>query len=305
MSKHKFWTWTCNNYTNEPTFSKKTMDYLGYVEQKAPKTGTIHLQGYTQYKCEQTKHMAETHMKLEQRPWIVKSRGTHEDNYNYIVKNDKKTNTWEKAKEFGNIVEAEGWETKQGERNDIKEVMEASKTKRKIELMEEYPEVMCKYGKFINEYKFECEWNDLKEPTYPIVCKWFRIEKPDVKNKKRHWLICGSPSVGKTQIMNEAFDGIRMFPVGSGKNFRYGHYKNEDIIVYDDVKNIEEEELIEVSNVHNHPKERYGGGEKNMTGACWKKGHVRVMVIIIMPQNIMKWMFDDWFTTRFETIIIN
>lgn len=311
MSKAKCWVFTCNNPQNLPKWNEKLMQYLLYVGQRGDEKKVFHHQGYIQYKCAQTHKLAMGHLQYSVKFFMEKAYGTDQHSHDYIfetkkeLKGEKVTNVWKKPKEFGVRLGDPGWTSKQGERNDLLEVMEESKKKRKYELMLMYPTAMAKYGKFIDDFKLQHRLSHLKDPVYPIVCKWFRIEKPDEKMKKRHWLIIGSSTVGKTRIKNEVFKEIRMFPVGMGKSFRYGHYDDEDIIVFDDVDDVCEKEIIEISDVHWHGKERYGGGQKNVTGAIWGIGHVRVIVMLIMPQDIKKWMYDDWFVNRFETVIIN
>lgn len=138
--------WTLNNFTedelealkNEDSLKENKVRYMLFVEQKAPKTGTIHLQGYTQF----TESVRPSKMKkFSKRIHFEKNtRGSAEHNISYILDDKKKTNQGEPW----------SWGTPclgQGQRTDISDIAEAimSDKKTEKEIATSFPDGYLKY----------------------------------------------------------------------------------------------------------------------------------------------------------------
>lgn len=126
MSKSRGWCFTLNNYTQEDIEHLKSIpvEYIIFGKEKAPTTGTPHLQGYVYFPTPRVMPK-----KLIPRAHLEPQRGTPNQASDYCEKD-------------GDFYES-GTRPKQGKRNDLDEVYDAVRTGTKTvsDIIEEQPEV--------------------------------------------------------------------------------------------------------------------------------------------------------------------
>jgi len=117
-----------------PKFNPRTMGFMIFSLQRAPATGRVHLQGYTQFKCKQGKSVAMMKHKAKNNFWMERQKGTAEDNRKYIEDDEKKTNIIlgdvMLIKKEGTLDENVEGSVGQGARTDIEVVREAIKDRK-------------------------------------------------------------------------------------------------------------------------------------------------------------------------------
>lgn len=307
-SKGRSWTWTINNFWEGPVWRPKTMQYICMTGQKGLKTGTPHLQGYTQYKKKVQMNQVLNDLRNKGKPIPRVSRGSDVENYNYVFELEKEPDekTWDGKiwMERGTREPREGEAKNQGSREDLKDIKQMiNEGKKRKEIDDEFPDLVARYPKWIDEKYAEKDFNHVKPPIYPIKTPWgFNIEKPDASIKKRHWLIVGPPSIGKTRFFEEDLKNVDIYLAGAACQWRYDGYEDQDIIVYDDIEEFKEAELEEVSNTYSHKKRRFG--DKKYSSPYWKPFQARTMIMIMNEEKVAGWAKQEWFTTRFNTIYL-
>lgn len=107
MSKFRAWCFTANNYTDNTEAKLKQLhyEYLVYGREKAPTTGTPHLQGYVYLVNQRT--LSSLRKDFPKIRWAI-AKGTGEQNRTYCTKE-------------GNFFE-DGEVPQQGKRTDISEI---------------------------------------------------------------------------------------------------------------------------------------------------------------------------------------
>lgn len=165
----KYWTLTYNNY-NEDTLEtwRKVVQqgealYICFQQEKAPTTGTPHLQGYAVF--HKKKRLAAVKKVLGSGVHGILSNGSPSQNRDYCSKGTSSVEgTFE---EYGVLPSAP--KERQGKRNDLKHFMEAVKkgdVKDRVQARELFPEVTSKYPRFAYDYiddqkKISVEEHDL------------------------------------------------------------------------------------------------------------------------------------------------
>lgn len=109
MSKHRSWVFTWNNFTenNENQLKKLKTTYIMYGKEKAPTTGTPHLQGWFHLPSPRTWNGL-TQRELRGISFLEPMRGSPADNNKYCSKD--------------NVAYEKGTMPEQGERNDLAEI---------------------------------------------------------------------------------------------------------------------------------------------------------------------------------------
>lgn len=284
--------WTWNNPTDEPDYDAKTMNYMVFVLQEAPKTGTPHYQGYTQYREPQYLH--ELKRKLKRHVEIA--RGTWQDNKTYICDDAKRSNRSDPY-EYGTPEDIEP-PKRQGQRTDLEAVKkDVDEGASELTLYKKHANTMARYPKFAERYRQLVEMGEPKEITWPVMLPWCMIEKPDPANKKRNWWIWGPPDVGKTYEVQKALEGTKTFMAGPEPKHRFEGWNGEALIVYDDVMP-ELEELLSATNVWLLSTERPGG--KRYSKGYWTKGQARTVVVLHNTEPPFKSV--PQFASRFNVV---
>lgn len=291
------WVFTYNNPEDWITWKPKYMQYLHQQPQMSA-SGTPHLQGFVQFKKNYKMAGVKTHLGKDVHVQIA--RGTLAQVLAYVTTHDHaiKTNRGP-AKIDGVPVEYEPPRREQGKRKDIDALVTAvNEGKTTDELIEMMPGTMARYQKFeatLQEWK---ERKEFKEIEYPVNCTWFNVQKPEGKDKKRHIWLWGPASMGKSLFIAHAFKGTKMYLAPAEDKYRFEGYRGQEVVWYDDVKDIRVEELIEVSNTYWQQKERVGGSR--YVRAYWPMNKTRTIIVSSNHRPNPAWGAP--FTTRFHVI---
>jgi hypothetical protein len=139
--------------------------------------------------------------------------------------------------------------------------------------------------------------NQLKNEynSIPLGIHWIDLNMTD---KKRHWLIIGPASVGKTSWLEDTFEGHRVYKVINDKRgYYFDAYDNERYIVFDDW--LPGRDLIlNVSNVYKTKTPVHGGCRNSHR--FWPLKQERIM--IILTNVYPTYAADPAFETRFNTL---
>lgn len=198
---------TINNPTQTPdelwaTLSCKAK-YLIF-QKEIGANGTPHYQGY----CELTRQSAFTVIKdLIPTAHIEPRRGSQAQARDYSRKDDTRV---EGPFEFGEFVAAEP-----GKRNDVRAFRDAILSgKRKRELLEEFPECLQRYPKFV----------ELVRSTI--------VQQPRIGLRVQ--LLWGEPGLGKSRTAYESTDPHDLFVVPIGKDLWFDGYDGQQTLLLDD-----------------------------------------------------------------------
>nr|WAE43147.1 MAG: replication associated protein [Cressdnaviricota sp.] len=296
--KSRAWIFTINNYTKLVRFDQRYMTYLLYAEQIGEK-GTPHLQGYVQWASSRDLRSTQQGLGHGKQASCKIARGSADDNLVYI--GDGHGTNQKPAIIHGTPdpkIE-EGTGGAQGLRTDLlrkgEEIVE-----RKLSLEQaafEWPDLVSRYKWYFGLCVMKWKKKPRVDPTYPLELKWFIVEKPDVKVKKRHWFVIGPADMGKTRTICTALKGINYFMCPMDEKYRFEMYKDEDIIIYDDCIPTEQE-VKDVSNTWEKTKGRVGG--HRYSTAEWNEDHSRTMIVLTNVPG--PYMEEDWFYQRFNVI---
>lgn len=136
-----------------------------------------------------------------------------------------------------------------------------------------------------------------KQIEFPLVLPWMTINKPNPAEKKRHWWICGPPSVGKTLTLDNALKDRAAFWCAVEKEYRFEGYLGEEIVIYDDCwPGLQE--LICVSNTTNAMRERPCG--RRFTKGYFEANSCRTIIVLanVMPPQDQTGAFNSRFNVR-------
>jgi len=137
MSRHRSYCYTLPNWTNEEyeKLTKVKCKYQVIGKEKAPTTGTEHLQGYITFDNARSFNAVR---KICQRWHIEVARGSPQENFEYCTKEGN----W---KEFGERPE-------QGKRTDLVEIKDEILNGKKVdEIAMERPDLYHQYGRTLNK----------------------------------------------------------------------------------------------------------------------------------------------------------
>ena len=201
----RHFVFTINNPTQTPdelwaTLSCKAK-YLIF-QKEIGANGTPHYQGY----CELTRRTRFPVIKnLIPTAHIEPRRGSQAQARDYARKEDTRT---EGPFEFGEFIAAEP-----GKRNDVRAFRDAILSgKRKRELLEEYPECLQRYPKFV----------ELVRSTI--------VQQPRIG--LRVHLLWGEPGLGKSRFAYESSDDLYTVPIG--KDLWFDGYDGQQALLLDD-----------------------------------------------------------------------
>lgn len=110
--------------------------------------------------------------------------------------------------------------------------------------------------------------------------------------KRRHYCFLAPPSSGKTSYFQKIFQGKRVYwrPAGNQYLFEKGSYRQEQVIIYDDVWP-KFEELVAVCNVYETDMCQVYGASR-YTPNYWKKHQQRVIIMLLNKENVPKYIKD-------------
>nr|WAE42611.1 MAG: replication associated protein [Cressdnaviricota sp.] len=126
--------------------------------------------------------------------------------------------------------------SKQGERNDLKEVhakVMAGETYETLLRRGENLSVLAKYPRFVRQIQMMAGEGEVKE-QWPLMFAGHTMIAPDPATKQRHWWIVGPPDWGKTYKMTQAQENRPVYYTkGSNKNKMEG-YADQNLLIFDD-----------------------------------------------------------------------
>lgn len=197
----RFWTLTYNNYDDETIESwRKVVDegkasYLCFQQEKAPTTGTPHLQGYAVF--EKKKRLAAVRKVLGKGVFGILSNGSPSSNREYCRKEESSiAGTFE---EYGKLPPP----PEKGKRADLEAFRAAVKegiVKSRKQARELFPDVSAKYPRFV--YDYIDDQKTIKVKDFEELRDWQKElqktleEEPD--NRKIIFVVDQDGGAGKT-----------------------------------------------------------------------------------------------------------
>lgn len=173
--KARFFSFTLNNYDEAELVSLRTMlsqknkvRYAIFGREIGKENGTPHLQGYVAF-IKQTSLLAVKKV-VGLRAHVEVSKGTQEQNIAYCSKEDPDPEVF-------------GSPCVKGQRSDLRALMNTIKVDGVTDmkkLREEFPDVVSKYPRFVNDYIRDC----LPEP--PIDAHPLRVWQQDLNDRLKH-----------------------------------------------------------------------------------------------------------------------
>lgn len=210
----KTWCFTWNNYMESDIL--KLQEYIGreceyaiYGKEKAPDTGTHHLQGYLYLKTK--KRLGTLKTEISTTPHWEASKGTPQQNKDYC---SKEGDAWEFGTLPGTRTEKSGEKTKER----WNKMIELAKEGNWEELEREYPKETVQYKRTWREINLEAlkqerhdEWND-----------------DDLKS--HFWWIQGSTGSGKSHVVHEIAKMFGEQPYPKGLHKWWNGYRKQRVI---------------------------------------------------------------------------
>ena len=146
------------------------------------------------------------------------------------------------------------------------------------------------------------------DPKWPLPLPGNRtLPAPTPHNKRRHLLIVGPPSCGKTtSFAHKHFGGKRIYPVSIGKN-RFDSFNGERLILYDDPEPFPSKgELVVLSEAAPYTRKL----DARYNNRSLPPGWCAQIVILCNPESIpiddgVKRTEQAWFTERFVVMEVD
>lgn len=157
------------------------------------------------------------------------------------------------------------------------------------------PEGFCRKKEDWDAWNTYNENKRLKVWTGEFNC--FGLTGGNINTKQRHIWIVGDPNIGKTQWINDTFEGYKVYCPQKDSDYRFDDYTDENIIIYDDIIP-KLAELIDVSNVYKIRTPVFG--KTRYTKKYWPLKEIRT--IIIMTNIKPTYWEDTAFNCRFNKI---
>jgi len=199
----KYWCFTWNNPLTKILDMPRGGTYLVWQVEKG-ESGTIHLQGYVEWKCVKT--IVQCHKWLPHAAFFVR-RGTAEQASAYCKKEDRLEGPWE-------IGEISLEKSIQGKRLDLVEFKEHCPVKSRAWMLNHYPVEMCRFWRL---------YDGLVEGYSP---------KPV---GKRNVILCyGEPGTGKTAFARSLCPAEDMCVIPVSKDMWFDGVQGARVCVLDD-----------------------------------------------------------------------
>lgn len=232
----KNWCFTINNFSEEELQNTHDLEEHSQIQYlvfqcEEGEWGTPHIQGYVQLKNRKRLHQVKDI--VSQRGHFEVARGTHLQNKAYCTKPENRLNgPWE----YGTAVGGKGT------RNDIKEFVEAYKQKplNDVEIIDEFPNIMAKYPKFVSKLKHVLAGAECADPPFIPRDGWQcrlaarLLDRPD--GRSITWIVDATGNTGKSTFARgfKGSDGGRGYIITGGKHtdIYYG-YNYEKYIFFD------------------------------------------------------------------------
>lgn len=209
MARATRWTFTINNPTNEALCSSLPdgVAYIVWQSERAPTTGTLHLQGYVRFTNARALGGVVSFLKRlggDCRPHVEPARGSEDANTLYCTKEESRVRgPW-----------CFGAPAKPGKRTDLSEAAEAVAESGDLDSVD--PALLVKYGKGFSLLAAR------KRPT------WAR------RNKVVVIVLIGPTAVGKTWKCFEATDNKVFRPTYGNTGLWWDGYTGEEAVLFDE-----------------------------------------------------------------------
>lgn len=205
--EHRNYCFTWNNYTDENITSLKNYKYIRYCifgKEKAPTTGTPHLQGYMQLNAAKSFSAIEKYLKgISLR--VQSENATLEDNRKYCSKEGD--------------FEEWGTPSRQGKRNDITAAMEAIEDgASELELFQTHGITAVKYDRGLSKYRMLLD---------KVKCRGYK--------KRQVFVIYGKTDRQKTRRAYD-FDECAFRVTEGVTGFWWTGYDGEKTVIFDDFR---------------------------------------------------------------------
>lgn len=217
LKESKNWIFTWNNPEVEKIEWKEFMNNLVYCKyqlEQAPTTGTKHFQGWLQLARKKDIIYMKKH--FSNRAHWTNMRGTPNENEVYCSKGETKLDGPWVIGDFKNV-------TNQGERTDLKEMLEAWIECKSVSTM------LLNYGD---------KWIQWQAKIKPIAAE-VTCERSSKKNRDIEVIyIYGKPGSGKSHMARELCPNC--YPMSSDLKW-WGFYSGEEEVVFDDINDLGKE----------------------------------------------------------------
>lgn len=206
------WTWYPEESDYRPAALPDNVAYMIYQEEKCPKTGKLHLQGYLRLvKRSRFTALKKALNELMPNIHIAAARGTEEECRNYCTKEATRIKA---GKELGEYVPTMA----QGHRSDLDSVIESCKAGKPLNaIAAESPHQWIKYHKGI-------------ESLHQVLArdqKYKTVWRPEITIS----VLWGPTNTGKTHRVLTSHPEAYIVKPGRDP---WGQYKGQDVIVFDE-----------------------------------------------------------------------
>lgn len=217
----KNWCFTLNNYDDAQVDHLKSLSIdngLRYMVfgHEVGDSGTPHIQGYVQLiKKQRLKPVVE----------YLGGNGIHVS----PAKGDELQNRLYCRKEGDRLYEY-GERLTERQRTDIQDAMLSIRQgKGKRQMMEDHPDVVAKYPRFLNDYRNECVFDDVVQPDITLRDWQIELEAEllqPIERRKIIWIWSDASETGKTTFM----EWMLLHPTYKGHAMKIVNFKKDDIL---------------------------------------------------------------------------
>lgn len=307
-NKARRWAFTWNNYTEDnvnylKSLTDKQCDYIVFGFEKAPDTGTPHLQGYIEFSTPltqlTTKGRLDPILKKKSPVHIKSAYKVRQANFNYCTKSDTK-DAEAIAKYGGEYIEVIHRQKEQGKRTDWHDMYDFLKDKPDFaEFAEVYPETAIKYASGIDRViagiidkqskdEVTAEYAEIKLRPWQEKLKNELLGKAD--KRKIIWLY-DSGNTGKSTFSTymSLLHGAIVYENAKSRDLAH-MYKREPIVFFDFTCSLEGKvnySIIEALKNQRLTSTKYNGCTK-----YFKKPHV--VVFANWLPDTSKLIADRW-----------
>lgn len=236
----KNWCFTINNPTEEDKTRlhglRDNNDIKFVVFQlESGDNGTPHYQGYLQ--LDKKKRLAQVKLYIGDRAHLEVARGSPDDNITYCTKQPRLDGPW-----------TYGESTNPGKRNDIAEFQKAMKARvmTESEIIENYPEILAKYPRFVKTLKDHYAEASITTPTFTPRPGWQSQLHTNLlahaDPRKITWYVDPVGGAGKSTFARE-WNGKESFIITGGRHQDIYYAYNRQPVVFFDLARVAREKV--------------------------------------------------------------
>lgn len=185
------------------------ISFIVFQQEKCPKTGKLHIQGYLQLKTPKT---LQSMKKIDERAHWEYTRGSSEQAAEYCMKEESRVAG---PFEIGKYRDIEA--LKQGQRNDLTKVVESiAKAKTAYDVYVEHPEMFLKFGNNISK-AISLKFNKIRENAPKVI------------------LVKGPSGSGKSHYIHNKHGYDNVYSLSKSMKSWDGYWQ-QDAIIFDEIK---------------------------------------------------------------------